>query len=136
MHLYYISCLIHKEYYYMEKDLIIDELLNVWEETYKKGQLTFWVFLALKESNKCVEEIKEFVEKMSEGAMSCEEQSLYRNLRKFQHLGIVAYDTKRVSKGPDRKYYYLTEIGNELFKRFVKRNILVFTKESIINLLI
>ena len=68
--------------------------------------------------------------------MSCEEQSLYRNLRKFQHLGIVAYDTKRVSKGPDRKYYYLTEIGNELFKRFVKRNILVFTKESIINLLI
>ena len=120
----------------MEKNLIIDELLNVWEETYKKGQLTFWVFLALKESNKCVEEIKEFVVKMSEGAMSCEEQSLYRNLRKFQHLGIVAYDTKRVSKGPDRKYYYLTEIGNDLFKRFVKRNILVFTKESIINLLI
>ena len=33
----------------------IDELLNAWEETYKKGQLTFWIFLALKESNKCVE---------------------------------------------------------------------------------
>ena len=30
----------------------IDELLNAWEETYKKGQLTFWIFLALKESNK------------------------------------------------------------------------------------
>lgn len=117
------------------KNEMIDELLNAWEETYKKGQLTFWVFLALKESDKCVEEIKEFVEKMSKGSMSCEEQSLYRNLRKFQHLDIVAYESKRVSKGPDRKYYYLTEIGNELFKRFVERNIMIFTNKSIINLL-
>ena len=114
---------------------MINELLNAWEETYKKGQLTFWVFLALKENNKCVEDIKEFVENMSEGSMSCEEQSLYRNLRKFQHLGFVAYDCKRVSKGPDRKYYYLTDIGTELFKRFVERNILIFTKESITGLL-
>lgn len=117
------------------ENLVIEELLNAWEETYKKGQLTLWVFLALKEERKCVEEIKEFVERMSEGAMSCEEQSLYRNLRKFQHLEIVAYESKKVSKGPDRKYYYLTETGEELFKRFVERNILIFTKESIINLL-
>lgn len=118
-----------------DENLVIEELLNAWEETYKKGQLTLWVFLALKEERKCVEEIKEFVERMSEGTMSCEEQSLYRNLRKFQHLEIVAYESKKVSKGPDRKYYYLTEIGKELFKRFVERNILIFTKESIINLL-
>ena len=118
-----------------DENLVIEELLNAWEETYKKGQLTLWVFLALKEERKCVEEIKEFVERMSEGTMSCEEQSLYRNLRKFQHLDIVAYESKKVSKGPDRKYYYLTETGKELFKRFVERNILIFTKESIINLL-
>lgn len=118
-----------------DENLVIEELLNAWEETYKKGQLTLWVFLALKEERKCVEEIKEFVERMSEGTMSCEEQSLYRNLRKFQHLDIVAYESKKVSKGPDRKYYYLTETGEELFKRFVERNILIFTKESIINLL-
>ena len=117
------------------ENLVIEELLNAWEETYKKGQLTLWVFLALKEERKCVEEIKEFVERMSEGTMSCEEQSLYRNLRKFQHLEIVAYESKKVSKGPDRKYYYLTETGEELFKRFVERNILIFTKVSIINLL-
>lgn len=116
-------------------NLVIEELLNAWEETYKKGQLTLWVFLALREGRKCVEEIKEFVERVSEGTMSCEEQSLYRNLRKFQHLEIVTYESKKVSKGPDRKYYYLTETGEELFKRFVERNILIFTKESIINLL-
>ena len=127
-----------KEYnlaYQLQRDLMMNELLDAWEDTYKKGQLTFWVFLALKESSKCVEEIKEFVEEMSEGSMSCEEQSLYRNLRKFQHLDIVAFESRRVSKGPDRKYYYLTKVGIELFKRFVERNILIFTKESIINLL-
>ena len=118
-----------------DENLVIEEMLNAWEETYKKGQLTLWVFLALKEERKCVEEIKEFVERMSEGTMSCEEQSLYRNLRKFQHLEIVTYESRKVSKGPDRKYYYLTETGEELFKRFVERNILIFTKESIINLL-
>ncbi len=118
-----------------DENLVIEELLNAWEETYKKGQLTLWVFLALREGRKCVEDIKEFVERMSEGTMSCEEQSLYRNLRKFQHLEIVTYESKKVSKGPDRKYYYLTETGEELFKRFVERNILIFTKESIINLL-
>lgn len=134
--MHYTRCLIQKYISRVNNDLMINELLNAWEETYKKGQLTFWVFLSLKESSKCVEDIKGFVEKMSEGSMSCEEQSLYRNLRKFQHLGIVAYDSKRVSKGPDRKYYYLTDIGLQLFQHFVERNILIFTKESIINLLI
>lgn len=119
----------------MAKDTMIEELLDAWEETYKKGQLTFWVFLALKENNKCMEEIKEFVERASDGTMTCEEQSLYRNLRKFQNLDIVEYDSRKVSKGPDRKYYYLTPTGEELFKRFVERNIMIFTKESIINLL-
>ena len=119
----------------MVNDNVINDLLNAWEETYKKGQLTFWIFLALKESNKCVEDIKEFVEKMSEGTMSCEEQSLYRTLRKFQNLEIVEYECIRVSKGPDRKYYHLTETGNELFRRLAERNILLITKETIINLI-
>lgn len=119
----------------MMKDNLLDDLLNAWEDTYKKGQLTFWIFLSLKDGSKCVEDIKEFVEKMSDGTMSCEEQSLYRNLRKFQNLDIVSYECIKVSKGPDRKYYHLTEIGTELFRRFTERNILLFTKEHIVELL-
>ena len=113
----------------------IDELLNAWEETYKKGQLTFWIFLAWKESKKFCEDIKAFVEKASKQSMSCEEQSLYRTLRKFQNLAIVAYENRKVSKGPDRKYYHLTENGSLLFRRFVERNILIFNDSYIINLL-
>ncbi|NLT50195.1 MAG: PadR family transcriptional regulator, partial [Ignavibacteria bacterium] len=32
----------------------LNELLSAWEETYKKGQLTLWVFLALKDGKKYV----------------------------------------------------------------------------------
>ncbi len=113
----------------------LNELLNAWEETYKKGQLTFWVFLALKESPKCVDEIRESVVKLSEGTMTCEEQSLYRLLRKFLQLEIVSFETGKGNKGPDRKYYQLTVWGGQLFKRFVDRNIKLLTKRSIINLL-
>ena len=53
----------------MKKDLLT-ELLIAWEETYKKGQLTLWIFLALKDDKKYVEEIKSFVEEQSNYTMT------------------------------------------------------------------
>ena len=44
------------------KDLHLDNLLLSWENTYKKGQLTLWIFMALQEDQKYVEEIKSFIE--------------------------------------------------------------------------
>ena len=41
---------------------MITDLLNSWEETYKKGQLTLWIFLSLKDGDKYVDEIKYFIE--------------------------------------------------------------------------
>ena len=103
-----------------------DELLEAWESTYKKGQLTLWIFLSLKDKPKYVEEIKEFVEKESRNTMSCEEQSLYRNLRKYKHINVVDYKTQKGNKGPDRKYYFLTKLGEELLEQFIERNITLF----------
>ncbi|WP_222867802.1 PadR family transcriptional regulator [Sphingobacterium phlebotomi] len=112
-------------------DTDLDELLKAWEDTYKKGQLTLWIFLALKEEPKYVDEIKTFVVEKSQGSMSCEEQSLYRVLRKFEHVEIVGHELRKGNKGPDRKYYFLTELGIELFSRFVRRNINLFFHEDI-----
>lgn len=113
----------------------ITELLASWEETYKKGQLTLWIFLALKEGKKYVDEIKNFVEEKSANTMTCEEQSLYRVFRKFEHVGILDYELRKGNKGPDRKYYFMTDIGEELFERFVKRNIHLFYNDEIKKLL-
>jgi DNA-binding PadR family transcriptional regulator len=110
-------------------------LLEAWEETYKKGQLTLWVFLALKDSAKYVEEIKEFVETESNHTMKCEEQSLYRNLRKYKHIDVVDFTNQKGNKGPDRKYYFLTKLGKELLEGFIQRNINLFIHGKINELL-
>lgn len=109
----------------------LDQLLSAWEETYKKGQLTLWIFLSLKDGRKYVDEIKSFVEEYSNHTMTCESQSLYRNLRKFQHVGVVDYKTGEGHKGPERKYYYLTELGQSLLNSFIERNIHLFYNERI-----
>lgn len=119
----------------MNKDNQLYELLSSWEETYKKGQLTFWIFLSLKDGKKYVDEIKTFVEEQSNYTMTCESQSLYRNLRKYQHVGVVNFETGEGNKGPERKYYFLTELGQDLLCNFIKRNIKLFFNESIKNLI-
>jgi len=106
-------------------------LLSAWEETYKKGQLTLWIFFALQDGRKYVDEVKGFVEQKSNGTMLCEEQSLYRALRKYEHIGVVQHAVGAGNKGPERKYYYLTGLGKELFRQFVERNIYLFYSEEI-----
>ena len=119
----------------LKNDIKLNELLQSWESTYKKGQLTLWIFMALQESEKYVDEIKNFIEQKSDGTISCEEQSLYRALRKYEHINVLTYDLKEGNKGPDRKYYYLTNLGKELFKHFIERNINLFYSNEIKNIL-
>lgn len=119
----------------MKNEKIVLELLSAWEETYKKGQLTLWIFLALQEGKKYVDEIKEFVESKSMGSITCEEQSLYRALRKYEHIHILSHELRQGNKGPERKYYYLTDLGQILFDKFVERNIQLFYSPEIKKLL-
>ena len=119
----------------MKKDDLLEELLSAWEETYKKGQLTLWIFLALKEGKKYVEEISAFIETYSMNTMTCEAQTLYRSLRKFKHIGVVDFEPGEGHKGPDRKYYYLTDLGHALLNKFTERNIHLFYTPEIKNLM-
>jgi len=119
-----------------EKDKMHEELLNAWEETYKKGQLTLWIFLALKEGPKYVNELQETIERFSKGTIRAEEQSLYRTLRKFYHLKMVDFSSGKGHKGPDRKYYHLTPLGQSLLQSFVERNILLFFEDPLKELLL
>ena len=119
----------------MKNEKKLNELLLSWENTYKKGQLTLWIFMALQEGEKYVDEIKDFITKKSKGTISCEEQSLYRALRKYEHINVLTHVLKEGNKGPDRKYYYLTNLGQELFNEFVDRNIKLFFSTEIKNIL-
>lgn len=132
--MYYSSCLILIVLNMSDKELQ-GELLSAWEETYKKGQLTLWIFLALKEGPRYVSELQESIAQLSRGTIQAEEQSLYRTLRKFYHLKMVDYSAGKGHKGPDRKYYQLTELGHSLLQRFIERNIRLFFEEPLKTLL-
>jgi len=108
----------------------INELLQSWEETYKKGQLTLWLLMALKDRPRYTAEVREFIHSTAGGTIRCEEQSVYRALRKFYDLEIVDFELRDGNSGPSRKYYFLTEIGRELLKTFIERNIkIMYTRE-------
>ena len=132
--MYYTSCLI-QIVSNMKNDKKLNELLLSWENTYKKGQLTLWIFMALQESKKYVDEIKTFILEKSGGTIRCEEQSLYRALRKYEHIHVLAYDLRQGNKGPERKFFYLTDLGEALFNQFVSRNIKLFYSEEIKHIL-
>jgi DNA-binding PadR family transcriptional regulator len=113
-----------------------EELLTAWEETYKKGQLTLWIFLALKGGPKYVNELQDSIASFSRGTISVEEQSLYRTMRKFYHLKMVDFSSGKGRKGPDRKYYHLTPLGHTLLRKFIERNIALFFEDPLKTLLL
>jgi PadR family transcriptional regulator, regulatory protein PadR len=112
-----------------------NDLLVAWEDTYKKGQLTLWIFLALIDGDKYMNEIKSFIEEYSENSISCEDQSLYRALRKFEYVNMIESVPGKGNKGPDRKYYMMTTLGLEIFNEFTRRNIKLFYNKKLMELM-
>jgi len=109
----------------------ISDLLAKWEETYKKGLLSFWILLLLYERPSYPYEMSAEVAKISQGTISVDDNSIYRALNRFESVGIVKSELQESSTGPQRKYYSLTSIGNTLLAEFIQRNIQVFETPSV-----
>lgn len=109
----------------------IGELLNKWEETYKKGLLSFWILLLLYERPSYPYEMSAEVAKISQGTISVDDNSIYRALNRFESVGIVKSELQQSSTGPQRKYYSLTNNGKTLLTEFIQRNIQVFEAPSV-----
>lgn len=106
-------------------------LLDQWDNVYKKGLLTFWLLLLLCERKMYVFEMGEALSNVSQGSITADEKSLYRALRRFEAMGLVESTWQRSELGPRRRYYQLTELGLELLRRFVQRNILIFQEPPV-----
>jgi PadR family transcriptional regulator, regulatory protein PadR len=104
----------------------VEDLLNNWEEVYKKGLMTFWLLLFLNDRPAYAYEASEEIGKLSQNTIKADENSMYRALNRFETLSIVKSELKQSSIGPSRKYYSLTKKGIALLSKFIKRNILVF----------
>jgi PadR family transcriptional regulator, regulatory protein PadR len=99
------------------------KLLDGWEDVYKKGQLTLWIMLALKDGDKHMAAIKDFITTATNGTLSADDQSMYRALRRYYDAELVDFTEKPGKSGPDRKVYSLTGVGLHVLQQFLDRNI-------------
>jgi PadR family transcriptional regulator PadR len=104
----------------------VDALLDQWEGTYKKGLLTFWLLLLLAQRKAYPYEMKAAIQVLSQDSIRAEENSIYRALRRLAQSGIVDSELRPSETGPDRRYFFITDVGRELLERFTQRNIQIF----------
>ena len=109
----------------------LDALLAQWEETYKKGLLTFWLLLLLSQRKAYPYEIKNAILALSQNSISADENSIYRALNRMALTGLVGSELQSSETGPSRRYFYLTEPGRTLLNRFISRNILIFQNPAV-----
>lgn len=108
-----------------------DKLLHDWELIFRQGLLTFWVFIAIRDTELSVGEILEKVAELTNATYNPSEQTLYRLLRKQYDLELVDYREVAGNSGPNKKLYTLSDLGKELLASFIERNIQLF-KQPII----
>jgi len=112
-----------------------ERIFKDWEETYKKGQLTFWILLSIRDESRYTSEIKENIKALTKNRITCEDQSLYRALRRHHKNGLIDFELKEGNKGPDRKYYSLTDMGREILSEFTHKYIRIFYNKDLAKLL-
>ena len=113
----------------------LDYLLAQWEETYKKGLLSFWLLLLLAQREAYPYEIKRAIAELSQDTIRAEDNSIYRALKRLAQSGLVDSEVRPSENGPNRRYFYLTDLGRDLLDRFITRNIMVFQHPHVASLI-
>jgi DNA-binding PadR family transcriptional regulator len=109
----------------------IDNLLLQWEETYKKGLLSFWLMLLVHKRPTYAYEMREAIVSMSQGTILVDEKSIYRALKRFEETGLISSEKRPSDIGPPRRYFSLTETGEQLLAQFIQRNVYIFQQPAV-----
>jgi PadR family transcriptional regulator len=100
------------------------KLLAAWEEIYKRGLLTMWLLLAVRDQPRYPAEIAEFINTMTQGTMAADQRSLYRAMRRLGDLELVeTSDQPGRRTGADRRYYQITRTGQRVLDAFLDRHV-------------
>jgi len=115
-----------------------DKIIATWEDVYKKGQLTFWLLLSLKQAAAHMGDMKKFIEAATNGSLVADDQSMYRALRRLTQMELIDYQEQSSTKGgADIKIYALTKTGRSVLDTFIRRNIAnVYYKPTIKQLIL
>lgn len=113
------------------EDKYSERILSNWEEVFKQGLLTFWLFIALNESSLSVKELKLHIQRLTNQGYDPAEQTLYRSLRNHCQLNLVKFQEVDTKGGPKTKLYSLTELGQDVLYEFAGKNISLFYQPSV-----
>ena len=113
----------------------LESLLGQWEETYKKGLLSFWLLLLLAQRKAYPYEVRSAVYEISHHTIDADENSIYRALYRLADAGIVESEVTPSETGRSRRYFFLTDLGRDLIHRFITRNILIFEQPDVAELI-
>ena len=105
-------------------DPYAQKILEGWEEVVKKGQLTFWILLSLKDGEKTMRDMTAFIESVTHGTITADEKSMYRAVRRFEDIGLIQSTKEKGRQGPDIKVLSLTDYGHSVLSAFIQRNIM------------
>jgi DNA-binding PadR family transcriptional regulator len=111
-----------------DRDVELDEyerkLLSGWEEIYKRGLLTMWLLLAVRDQPRYPAEIAEFINTMTNATMTADQRSIYRAMRRLGDLELVeTSDQPGRRTGADRRYYGITPTGRRILDTFLNRHV-------------
>lgn len=102
----------------------VDQVVDAWDGSYKKGLLTFWVLLALYNGPKHMRQIKQYIEFDSASGLTVDDKSLYRSMSRFEKMNLLGSRRQQSDNGgPDFKVYHLTGVGQQALQLFYDRNI-------------
>lgn len=108
----------------IENRLYSEQVVDAWEDNYKKGLLTFWILLALHRGPKHMRQIKQYIEEEIPTNLTVDEKSLYRSITRFKKMNLLtADDIPSQNGGPALKVYSLAPPGDQALRLFYKRNI-------------
>ena len=100
------------------------QLLSGWEEIYKRGLLTMWLLLAVRDQPRYPAEIAEFISTMTHGTMTADHRSIYRAMRRLADIELVETSNQPGRRtGADRTYYQITGTGRRVLGAFMDRHV-------------
>jgi PadR family transcriptional regulator PadR len=98
----------------------LEKVLRIWSREYKKGFLTYFILLMLKEKHMYGLEISEKLKEYSDNNVTLDGSNIYQILKKLRKLRMVTIKKVSSSKGPTRKYYYIEKNGLKALRIFTE----------------
>ncbi len=96
----------------------VQKTMTVWQREYKRGLTAYIILLLLKDDSLYGYQLTAHMTELMDNRIVFKENAIYNILKQLYKKEFVSYEWKKSTKGPKRKYYRITEAGNELIEAF------------------